>query len=104
MDILKNSTVTLGPNEDLPALPAWKAPSFWAQFLAVLMIVLNAMGIDLMALTAELGFGRTPEEVVATGEHAVSLVQQLLPILFGVWGAFERRAPNFRLTLGGDSK
>jgi hypothetical protein len=39
--------------------------------------------------------------VAARGEHAVSLIQQLVPILTAIWLWFERRAPKFRLVFWG---
>lgn len=97
-EILDNSAVTLPPNTALPPLPVWKAPSFWAQMLMVLTVLLNTMGIDLMAVFQGMGLGASPEEVVARGQHAVSVVQQLLPMVFGIWAYVERKAPHFRLT------
>lgn len=98
MNILKNSAVTLPPNTDLPPLPVWRATSFWAQLLMVLTVVLNAAGIDLMGIFSGMGLGVTPEQVIATGERAVNAVQQLLPMVFGIWAYVERKAPHFRLT------
>lgn len=97
--VLANSAATLPPNTDLPPLPMWKAPSFWVQLLAVLTVVLNASGIDLMAAFSGMGLGATPDQVVATGQHAVNIVQQLLPMVFGIWAYWERKAPHFRLSL-----
>ena len=98
MNILSTSAAVLPPNTALPSLPAWKAPSFWAQLLLALTVVLNAVGIDLMGVLGAMGLGGTPDQVIATGERAVSAVQQLLPLIFGVWAWVERRAPHFRLT------
>lgn len=33
MNILSTSAAVLPPNTALPSLPAWRAPSFWAQLL-----------------------------------------------------------------------
>ena len=98
MNIIQNSAAVLPPNTDLPSLPAWKAPSFWAQTLMVLTVMLNAAGIDLMGIFSGMGLGVTPEQVIATGERAVNVVQQLLPMVFGIWAYVERKAPHFRLT------
>jgi len=84
-------------NLSLPPLPFWQARSFYAQLLLAVSVLLNTMGVDLMASLAAIGFGSTPDEVVARG---VSLWQALAPIAFGLWAWFERRAPNYRLTLG----
>lgn len=93
------SILTAGASKALPALPVWKAASFWAQLLLVLSVACNAAGIDLFAALSAMGLGATPDAVLANGERAVSAVQQLLPMIFGVWAWIERRAPRFRLTL-----
>lgn len=92
------SIFATGANTSLPALPAWKAASFWAQMLLVLSVVCNAVGIDLFAVLSGMGLGASPDEVIATGERAVGAIQQLLPLMFGIWAWIERAAPRFRLT------
>lgn len=92
------SILATGANKSLPALPAWKATSFWAQLLLVLSVLFNSMGVDIFAVLSDMGLGASPEAVIANGERAVSAVQQLLPLVFGVWAWVERSAPNFRLT------
>lgn len=87
----------LSNNLDLPELPFWQARSFWVQLMLALSVTLNAKGIDLLAVLADMGLGASPEEVVATGEHLVSIWQQLAPIALGLWAWIERRAPNYRL-------
>jgi hypothetical protein len=84
----------------LPVLPFWYARSFWAQLLLAGAVILNTMGVDLFALTAEIGLGTDPHAIIATGEQAISAFQQLLPIVFGFWAWIERRAPKFRLGWG----
>lgn len=84
-------------NLSLPPLPFWQARSFYAQLLLAASVLLNSAGIDLMAILKSAGFGATPDEVIARG---VSIWQALAPIVFGLWAWFERRAPNYRLTLG----
>ncbi|MDO5648847.1 hypothetical protein [Paracoccus sp. (in: a-proteobacteria)] len=91
------SILTTGANVALPGLPAWHAASFWAQLLLVLSVICNAAGIDLFALLFAMGIGSTPDEVIATGHRAVSAVQELLPLIFGLWAWLERAAPNYRL-------
>lgn len=98
------SILATGTNKALPALPAWRAASFWAQLLLVLSVLANAMGVDLFAALGEMGLGRTPDEVIATGERAVSAVQQLLPIAFGFWSWIERRAPRYQLKFWGGER
>lgn len=95
------SILTAGANPGLPALPVWRAASFWAQLLLVLSVIANTVGLDLFAVLGDMGLGGTPEEVIATGERAVSAVQQLLPMIFGIWAWIERRAPRYRLTFFG---
>lgn len=97
MDLLSKSVLTLPPNDDLPVLPVWRVPSFWAQVLALLTALLNTFGIDLMGFFAAIGWGASPAEIVTHGERAVSAIQQLLPFVFGFWSFIERRAPHFRL-------
>lgn len=84
-------------NRALPELPAWRAASFWAQLLLVLSVMFNAVGVDLYAIFASIGAGSTPEEVIATGHRIARLVQELMPLFFGLWAWLERRAPNYRL-------
>ncbi len=95
------SVLATGANTALPALPAWKAASFWAQFLLVLSVIANTFGVDIFAVFSGMGLGSTPEEVIASGGRAVGAVQQLLPLVFGVWAWIERSAPSFRLTFWG---
>lgn len=84
-------------NLSLPPLPFWHARSFYAQLLLAASVFLNMLGIDLMAFLGAIGFGTTPDEVIARG---VGVGQALAPIAFGLWAWFERRAPNYRLVLG----
>lgn len=95
------SILSAGANTSLPTLLAWKATSFWAQVLLVLSVIFNTLGIDIFAVFSGMGLGASPEEVIATGERAVSAVQQLLPLFFGIWAWIERSAPRFRLTFWG---
>ena len=85
-------------NLSLHPLPVWKERSFYAQLLLAASVLLNSAGIDLMAWLAASGFGATPDEVIDRG---VSVWQALAPILFGLWAWNERRAPNYRLVIGG---
>ncbi len=89
--------VTLSNNQALPELAAWKVKSFWLQVLMVAAVLLNYFGVDLMMTLQGMGLGGSPEAVIATGERAVNAVQQLMPILLGIWTWFERRAPKYRL-------
>lgn len=98
LPILPVSILATGANTGLPALPAWKAASFWAQLLLVLSVICNAVGIDLYGILSAMGLGSGPDEVIVTGQNAVSAIQQLLPLVFGVWAWIERAAPSFRLT------
>jgi hypothetical protein len=89
------------PNLTLPELSVLdpRARSTWALGLLLLASVLNALGVDLWALTRDLGLGASPQEVIASGERAVGAWQAVSPLLFGLWLWIERRAPSFRLVL-----
>ncbi len=84
-------------NTDLPPLPVWQARSFWLQLLALTAVVLNVVGIDLYAVTCELGLGCDAAAVQATGDQIVAAWQMVLPYLLGIWAYAERRAPRYRL-------
>jgi len=92
-------TRILSNNAALPDLPAWQARSFWAMLLAVVATAANAFGVDLFGFLGQIGAGATPDEVIATGERAISAWQMLAPLVLGIWAWLERRAPNYRLTL-----
>ena len=87
----------LSNNTLLPEAPAYGVKSFWLLLVTVLITACNAMGFDLAASLCEVGLGCTAEDIGSKAEHAVSLVQQLLPIITAVWLWLERRAPSFRL-------
>lgn len=91
----------LSNNTALPEIPAYRVKSFWLLVITVLVTACNAFGFDLLGSFCEAGIGCSAEDVVAKGEHAVGLIQQLLPILTSLWLWVERRAPNFRLKLWG---
>jgi hypothetical protein len=84
-------------NTALPELNGFAARSFWLQLLTVVAMVLNSQGIDIWAALREAGIGGNPAQVLATGDRIVSLWQQALPIVTGLWAYFERRAPHYRL-------
>lgn len=87
----------LSNNTELPETSALGVKSFWLLLVTVLVTACNAIGFALLPSLCEVGLGCTAEEVAARGEHAVSLIQQLVPILTAIWLWFERRAPKFRL-------
>ena len=87
----------LSNNTALPMLPVWQARSFWLQIITVAVVVCNAMGVDLMAVTSGMGLGATPDAVITTGSNAVGWAQQLLALGLGIWAWVERRAPHYRL-------
>ncbi len=89
----------LSNNLTLPKLNPLAARSTYAILFGVVVSLFNAMGVDILAVFADMGLGATSDQVIATGQTAVGAVQQLLPILAGIWAWFERRAPNFRLSL-----
>lgn len=90
----------LSNNISLPMLPLFAARSTWAMVFATLITVFSALGIDLLGFFTSIGAGSTPDEVLATGQRVVSAWQIVAPLAFGFWAWIERRAPNFRLTLG----
>lgn len=87
----------LANNTNLPELPTLMARSTWAILLAFAVSFANARGFDLMGFFAEIGAGSTQDEVIATGERAVSAWQLFAPLVLGLWAWIERRAPNYRL-------
>lgn len=89
---------TPGPNHSLPPLNPFYARSTYAMILAMVLTLASSFGIDLFHWTESLGLGGTEEELIATGERAVSAVQVLLNIASGIWFWWERRAPNYRLS------
>lgn len=92
------SILSTGQNTALPPIFAPFAASFWAQLLFVLSALCNIAGIDLFTVFKEMGLGNSPDEVIATGQHTISTVQQLITLFAGVWSYIERKAPRFRLT------
>ncbi len=90
----------LSNNKNLPSMPAWQARSFWLTLITMAVALTNSFGIDLMAIFGELGLGTSPDAVLDSADRGVSAVQTLIPFITGAWAWIERRAPNFRLTLG----
>lgn len=84
-------------NMALPELNGFAARSFWLQLLTVVAMILNSQGIDIFAVLREAGLGGNPQQVLATGDRIVSIWQQALPIVTGIWAYLERRAPHYRL-------
>lgn len=87
----------LSNNTDLPELNGFAARSTWLILIGVLFAAASAFGLDLGHVLAEMGIGATPEEVLASGERAVSAWQLIAPQLLGIWAWIERRAPRYRL-------
>lgn len=79
-------------NASLPILPAWHARSFYASILLLLTVIANTLGYDLMPVLGRLGLGSTPDGIV-------DKIMTLAPLAFGFWAWWERRAPNYRLSL-----
>ena len=104
LDSLIKAAVTAAPvlsnNKDLPALPAWQARSFWLTLITMMVALANSFGLDLMAMFGEMGLGHSPDAVIDSVNRGVSAIQTLIPFVTGAWAWIERRAPNFRLTLG----
>lgn len=90
----------LSNNISLPNLPLFAARSTWAMVFATLITLCNALGIDVLGFFTSIGAGSTQDEVLATGQKVVSAWQVVAPLVLGFWAWIERRAPNFRLTLG----
>ena len=90
----------LANNKTLPALPAWQARSFWLTLITMAVALANSFGLDLMAVLGDIGLGSSPDAVIDSATRGVSAVQTLIPFITGAWAWVERRAPNFRLTLG----
>ena len=89
----------------LPPLPVWMARSFYAQLLLALTALANAAGIDLFGAFHGAGIAgctgvadaACSDAVLDAGVRAVTAVQTLLPVAFGLWAWLERRAPGYRL-------
>ncbi|KAA2314541.1 hypothetical protein E0K93_09495 [Puniceibacterium sp. HSS470] len=82
----------MAKNMDLPVLPAWHARSFYASLLMAAVIICNAVGLDLWPVLNRLGLGSSADQVL-------DRVMLLAPLAFGVWAWWERKAPNYRLSL-----
>jgi hypothetical protein len=81
----------------LPTMPFWQARSFWATLLTVIVTLLNLNGIDLYAITCSAVGACDEAAVLALGDQAVTLAQEVAPAILGVWAWFERRSPHFEL-------
>lgn len=88
--IAANSVVTTSQNTGLPPLSPLRTPSFWAVVVSVICGVGSIVGVDVLA-----AFGLTTET------ELVNLILQLVGVGAGVWAWIERRAPRYRLVLGG---
>lgn len=73
-----------------PEMPVWHARSFYASLLMAATVLANVLGFNLLGVLETVGLGSSDEEVLRN-------VQMLMPLVFGFWAWFERRAPNFRL-------
>lgn len=91
--------MSIANNLSLPALSILQARSTYAQIALIVIVALNAAGIDILGITREMGLGGTADEVIASGDRAVAAWQQVAPLALGVWAWIERRAPNYRLVL-----
>lgn len=81
--------VTPGPNDDLPALPAWNSRSFWVMAVAAALSLSALFKVDLLGF-----FG--VEDSAALTEKVITIAAFVGPV--AVW--LLRRAPNYRLTGG----
>ncbi|WP_349295254.1 hypothetical protein ABEB22_18400 (plasmid) [Thioclava sp. 'Guangxiensis'] len=82
----------MAKNMNLPVLPAWHARSFYASLLMAATVICNVLHIDLFAHLDHLGLGSTPDLVL-------DRIMMLAPLAFGFWAWWERKAPNYRLSL-----
>lgn len=89
------------PNRNLPPLSPFRARSFYAMILTLLVTVCTGYGIDLFAWTEAMGLGADQDAIIETGERAVSLIQVIVNVLAAIWAYLERRAPNYRLSFKG---
>jgi hypothetical protein len=88
---------TLTNNTELPTLNGFAARSTWLMVIAAVVQVCTMLGIDLLAILGAMGFGSTPDAIVASAERVISAWQMIAPLAFSLWAWIERRAPNFRL-------
>ena len=84
---------TPGPNTDLPPLEMFKARSTWVVLVAAVMQIAAFAHLDLLVLVG-----------VAGQEQLVDGIMQVVAAVALVWTWLERRAPNYRLTVGGEDK
>lgn len=77
-------------NSPLPPLPAWQARSFWLTIVGAVSQVAVLFHFDLLAF-----FG------VAGQEQLVDAIMQIVAVVAMVWAWFERKAPNYQLSLSG---
>jgi hypothetical protein len=80
----------MAENDNLPELPAWEARSFWVAIVTAALQIATLAHIDLLGY---FGFTGT--------EQAVDGIMQVVAIVGAVWIWFERKAPNYRLSLSG---
>ena len=75
-------------NTSLPALPFWRARSWWATLIAAALALSSAFGFDL------LGAAGAADEAALTDR-----IMEIVTAAAVIWAWGERRAPNYRLTL-----
>ena len=80
----------MAENTDLPPLPAWHARSFWITIIGAALQIAAFLKFDL------LGFLN-----VENSEALTDAVMQIVGAGALLWAWFERKAPNYRLTLSG---
>lgn len=76
-DLIKAATAAapvLSNNTALPALPAWKARSFWLTVITMLVALASSFGVDLMAIFTDLGLGASPDVIVDNAGKGVSAI------------------------------
>ena len=80
----------MAENTDLPPLSIWQARSTWVVIVGALSQIAVFARFDLFGL-----FGVTGSEPLVDG------IMQIVAAVSLVWVWLERKAPNYRLTLGG---
>jgi hypothetical protein len=81
---------TPGPNTDLPPLNLFSARSTWVALVAGALQIAAFARFDLLAFAG-----------VENSEALVDGIMQIVAAGGLLWVWLERRAPNYRLTLGG---
>jgi hypothetical protein len=74
----------------LPELPAWQARSFWITLIGAALQIAALLKFDLLAFVN-----------VENSEALTDAVMQIVGAVALLWAWFERKAPNYQLSLTG---